>query len=219
MPPPRTRMTGVIPRRAQVLDRGGLSDWPDSSSKTIHPPRSRRRPFIWPQVWVFHTSMAPSSRSIARRAPIWHDQPRRRSRYQIPGMVYCTANLRATRSRIGRVHRWSPSLRPAARPPAPTPAGPAAAHPAGTAPPALRCQPGRAACQPRLPPPPHRPLGHPQLSSNLRSGPAARTSPRPPAGPASGACGPRQLTRHLAHTAYLLHTPGNRARQPHGHPE
>ena len=33
-----------------------------------------------------------------------------------------------------------------------------------------RCQPGRAAGQPRLPPPPHRPLGHPQLSSSLRSG-------------------------------------------------
>ena len=40
MPPPRTRMTGVIPRRAQVLDRVGLSDWPDSSSKTIQPPRA-----------------------------------------------------------------------------------------------------------------------------------------------------------------------------------
>ena len=61
--------------------------------------------------------MAPSSRSIARRAPIWHDQPRRRSRYQIPGMVYCTANLRATRSRIrASVHRWSP--KPAASGPA-----------------------------------------------------------------------------------------------------
>jgi hypothetical protein len=33
-------MIGVIPRRAQVLDRGGLSDWPDSSSKTIQPPRT-----------------------------------------------------------------------------------------------------------------------------------------------------------------------------------
>ena len=52
--------------------------------------------------------MAPSSRSIARRAPIWADQPRRRSRYQIPGTVYCTPNLRATRSRTrASVHRWS----------------------------------------------------------------------------------------------------------------
>src|SRR5438876_3597562 len=33
-------MTGVIPRRPQVFDRGGLSDWPHSSSKTIQPPRA-----------------------------------------------------------------------------------------------------------------------------------------------------------------------------------
>ena len=37
---PRTRITGVIPRRPQVRDRGGLSDWPHSSSKTIQPPRA-----------------------------------------------------------------------------------------------------------------------------------------------------------------------------------
>jgi len=33
-------MTGVIPRRPQVRDRGGLIDWPHSSSKTIQPPRA-----------------------------------------------------------------------------------------------------------------------------------------------------------------------------------
>ena len=29
-------MTGVIPRRPQVLERGGLIDWPVSSSVTRH---------------------------------------------------------------------------------------------------------------------------------------------------------------------------------------
>jgi hypothetical protein len=33
-------MPGVIPRRPQVRARGGLSDWPYSSSKTIQPPRA-----------------------------------------------------------------------------------------------------------------------------------------------------------------------------------
>ena len=47
----------------------------------------RRGAFIRGQVSFFHTSTAPSSRSIARRAPIWQVQPRRRSRYQTPGMV------------------------------------------------------------------------------------------------------------------------------------
>jgi len=40
VPHPRTRITGVIPRRPQVCDRGGPIDWPHSSSKTIHPPRA-----------------------------------------------------------------------------------------------------------------------------------------------------------------------------------
>jgi hypothetical protein len=47
----------------------------------------RRRSFTCGQVSFFQTSMAPSSRSTARRAPIWHDQPRPRSRYQIPETV------------------------------------------------------------------------------------------------------------------------------------
>src|ERR1017187_3234582 len=144
---------GDVPGAAQVLDRGGLSDWPDSSSKTIRPPRAA--------AVLLPGARSPSStpRWRRRRArwpgapPIWHDQPRRRSRYQTPGMVYCTPNLLATRS------------------------------------PAAQQQ-------------------SPQQAS------AARTSPRPPAGPAPGACGPRRLTRHLAHTSYLLHTPGNCTRQP-----
>ena len=57
---------------------------------------------------AFHTSMAPSSRSTARRAPIWHVQPRRRSRYQTPGTVYRTPNFLPIRSRTrASVHRWS----------------------------------------------------------------------------------------------------------------
>ena len=61
----------------------------------------------------------PSSRSIARRAPTWQVQPRRRSRYQIPGTVYCSLNFAATRSRTrASVHRWS--VHPAASGPAPS---------------------------------------------------------------------------------------------------
>jgi hypothetical protein len=85
----------------------------------------RRRAFIRGQVSFFHTSTAPSSRSIARRAPSWQVQPRRRSRYQIPGMVYCSPNFAATRSRTrASVHRWS--AHPAASGPASSAASSAA---------------------------------------------------------------------------------------------
>jgi hypothetical protein len=68
----------------------------------------RRGSFTRGQVSFFRTSMAPSSRSVARLAPGWQLQPRRRSRYQVPGMVYRTPNLSAIRSRIrASVHRWS----------------------------------------------------------------------------------------------------------------
>jgi hypothetical protein len=78
-------MTGVVPRRPQVRDRGGLIDWPHSSSKTIQPRAAAV--LIRGQISFFHTSTAPSSRSMAQRAPIWQVQPQRRNRYQIPGMV------------------------------------------------------------------------------------------------------------------------------------
>src|SRR5215472_15253813 len=94
-PPP-----GPRPRRPHRLAAFVLEDDP--------PAKGRRRPFNSAQVRVFHTSTAPSSRSMARRAPIWHDQPRRRSRYQIPGIVYATPNLPATISRMrASVQCWS----------------------------------------------------------------------------------------------------------------
>lgn len=37
-PRPRTRTTGVLPLRPQVLARGGVIDWPASSSKTTQAP-------------------------------------------------------------------------------------------------------------------------------------------------------------------------------------
>ena len=87
------RGSGGDPRRAQVADRGGLSDWPVSSSKTIQPPRAAA--VLLPGARSpFSPSMAPSSRSMARRAPVWHDQPRRRSRYQIPGTVLASRTSR-----------------------------------------------------------------------------------------------------------------------------
>ena len=60
-PPPRTRMTGVIPRRPQVLARGGLSDWPVSSSKTIQPPRAA--------AVLLPAARSPSSTPRSRRRP------------------------------------------------------------------------------------------------------------------------------------------------------
>ena len=101
-------MTGVIPRRPQVLERGGLSDWPVSSSKTIQAPRAAA--VLLPA--ARSPSSTPRSRRrparSPRRAPSWQLQPRRRSRYQVPGIVYRTRNFAAIRSRIrARVHRWS----------------------------------------------------------------------------------------------------------------
>ena len=130
----------------------------------------RRRAFIRAQVSFFHTSTAPSSRSIARRAPTWQVQPRRCSRYQIPGMVYCTRNLPG--DQVADAGQRPPLvLVPGGQRPGlqrhiqrrqllliqPAPCG----LPPGR-------QPGRAAGQPGLPPPPHRPLTDPQLSSDLR---------------------------------------------------
>ena len=103
-PPP-----GPGPRRPHRL--AGLVFEDDPAAE------GRRRAFIRGQVSFFHTSTAPSSRSIARRAPSWQVQPRRCSRYQIPGMVYRSLNFVATRSRTrAGVHRWS--SQPAASGPA-----------------------------------------------------------------------------------------------------
>jgi hypothetical protein len=43
-PRPRTRTTGVWPTLPQVLARGGVIDWPASSSKTIQPPHAASYP-------------------------------------------------------------------------------------------------------------------------------------------------------------------------------
>src|SRR5258708_2493128 len=117
-PPP-----GPRPRRPHRLAAFVFEDDP--------PAEGRRRPFNSGQVWAFHTSTVPSSRSIARRAPIWHDQPRRCSRYQIPGTVYCTPNFLVTRSRTrASVHRWS--CHPAASGPASSTASSAASCPSSS---------------------------------------------------------------------------------------
>ena len=73
LPPPRTRMTGVIPRRPQVCDRGGPSTG-RTRLRRRSSRRGRRGASIRGQVSFFHTSTAPSSRSIPA-APIWQDQP------------------------------------------------------------------------------------------------------------------------------------------------
>ena len=97
----------------------------------VHPgsgarPVPARQPSMRPGgYWIFfrpcafpRSSTAPSSRSMARCAPGWQIQPRRRSRYQIPGTVYRSPNFAVTRSRTGaRVRRWA--VHPAASGPAP----------------------------------------------------------------------------------------------------
>ncbi len=166
-------MTGVIPRLRPGPGPPRPSDWPDSSSKTIQPPRAAavllpgaRSPSSTP-------SMAPSSRSMARRAPISARPAAAAQQVPDPG--------------DGVPHPEPPGHQvtdPGQRPPLVIESGgqrpglqhrlqPASCCSSSRAPRrrnALRCQPGQAAGQPRPPPAPHRPLGHLQLSSNLRSG-------------------------------------------------
>ena len=163
-------MTGVIPRRPQVLRArrpqrlAGLVLEDDPGAE------GRRGPFTRGQVSFRHTSIAPSSRSTARRAPSWQVHPRRRSRYQIPGIVYRHPELRG--DQVADPGQRPPLVLPSrsqpARPPAPGPAPPAAAassrHRAACP---LRRQPGRAAGLPGLPPPPHRPLADTRSSAAI----------------------------------------------------
>ena len=83
-------MTGVIPRRAQVPGRGGPSGWPDSSSKTIHPPRAAAVVYRRPGLFLPHFN----------RAVVLFDGP---------------ARARLARAAMGRGIRWSyvpaPTLR------------------------------------------------------------------------------------------------------------
>ena len=118
------------------------------------------------------------------------------------------------------VHRWSPE--PAASGPASSTDSSRASCCSSSrhraAGPSMPARPGRRPATPAATAAPTARSPAAQQQSPQRA-PAARTFPRPLAGPAPGACGPPRLTRHLAHTAYLLHTPGNRARQPLRHPE
>ena len=205
MPPPRTRMTGVIPRRAQVLDRGRLRTGrfrleadpaAEAAAVLLCGPRSES----------FHSS-------IARR------RARSRGARRLAGP---RGGAAGTRSRDGVLHPGLPGDQVAdagQRPPlvlVPGGQRPGIQHriqrrqllliqpaPCGLAP---GRQPGHTLGQPGLPPPPHRPLTDPQLSSDHSSDARCPNSSRPPAGPALGVFGPRRLTRRLAHTAYALHT-------------
>jgi hypothetical protein len=171
----------------------------------------RRGAFTRGQVSFFHTSTAPSSRSTARRAPSWQLQPRRRSRYQTPGIVYRTLNFAVIRPAIrARVHRWSSQ--------------PAAAGPASSSRSSSTSR-HRAACpfdaRPGAPPAchaaRHRCTDRSDAAAQRRSPlpqPAARTSPPPPAGPAPAAGAPQRLNRRPAHASHTVHTAGNRPCQP-----
>ena len=210
MPLPRTRMRGVIPRRAQVLDRGGLSDWPVSSSKTIQPPRAAAVLLPGARSPFFHTSMAPSSRSMARRAPSWHDQPCRCSRYQIPGTVHWTPNFPATRSRTrASVHRWS--CHPADSGPASSTVSSAASCASSQQAPRrlpFRRQPGHAGSFPTL--------RHRRTDRSLTRSSAATTATGtrcPNLSTAAsrtvpGACGPQRLTATLRIPIHLIRGSG-----------
>ena len=168
MPPPRTRMRGVIPRRAQVLDAAASA----TGRTRLRRRSSRREPppsfYLAPGLGLPHLDSAVVALDGAAHAA-WQVEPRRRSRYQIPGMVYCTLNVRATRLRMrASVHRWSWYPRPAARHPAPHPAPPAAADPAGTVRPGP-WTPARPCPQPAMPAATAAPtLTDTQLSSDHR---------------------------------------------------
>ena len=158
------------PRRPQIFDRGGLIDWPHSSSKTIQPPRAaavlfsaarspsstprpRRRRARWPAARRAGRSSrdgAAGTRSPAPRVP--HLELRRDQvpdTGQRPPLVFPPGGQRPGLQRqIQR--RQLPLIQPALR-----------SLPAGG-------QPGRAARPPGLPPPPHRPLADPQLRGDHR---------------------------------------------------
>ena len=168
-PLPRTRTTGVSPRAAPrcglrrpqrlaglVLEADAGARWPP-------------RPFTCGQVSAFHTATAPSSRSrrLAER-DLATDQPWRRSRYQVPGMVYRTWNIMPISVVIrASVHRWS--SQPVRRRPISAPGSSSASCSAPSRyrdPAPFDASPG-AAVPPGPPPPLHRPLGNPQLSGNV----------------------------------------------------
>ena len=197
-------MTGVIPRRPQVRRPGRPHRLAALVFEDDPAAEGRRGAFIRGQVSFFHTSTAPSSRSMARRAPIWQVQPRRCSRYQIPGMVYCTLNFAGHQvpdagqrpplvfppggQRPGLQHhiqrRQLLLIQPALR-----------SLPAGS-------QPGRAAGQPGLPPPPHRPLADPQLRGDHRGRRPLLESPgrfQPDLLPASSALGGQPAALRIPH--------------------
>ena len=130
-------MTGVIPRRPQVRDRGGLIDWPHSSSKTIQPPRAA--------AVLSSAARPPSSTPPPRSHPL--DGPARAdlagpaaAAQKVPDPRDGVLHPELADHQVADASQRPPLVPPSggrpAGPPAPHPAWPAAAHPAGTAPPA-----------------------------------------------------------------------------------
>jgi hypothetical protein len=150
LPPLRTRMTGVIPRRPQICDRGGLIDWPHSSSKTIQPPRPPRCFYPRPGLLLPHLDRAvvaldrPPRADLAGPAAPLQQVPDPRDGVLHPELAGDQV------ADPGSVHRWS--CHPAASGPASSATSSAAdcRHPAGTAPPA-REKPARTPRQPARP--------------------------------------------------------------------
>ena len=169
MPPPRTRMTGVIPRRPQVRTAAA-----SSTGRTRLRRRSSRRgppPSFYPRPGLLlpHLDRAVVALDGPPRAQLASPAAAAAAGTRSPdGVLH--PELPATRSRTrASVHRWS--------------SHPAASGPASSASiqrgqllliqPALRRlppgrQPGQAASLPGLPPPPHRPLADPQLRGDHR---------------------------------------------------
>ena len=169
-------------RARQVLDRGGSAT--GRTRPEDDPPARAAASFIWPRLGLPYLDGAVVALDSPAR-PIWHDQPRRRSRYQIGDGVLHREPAGPGRG-SGQRHAGHRSRRPAAA--SSTDSSRASCcsssrHRAA----ALRCSGGRRPATPAATAAPT--ARSPQLSSNLAAGTRCPNSPRPPAGPAPGACG------------------------------
>src|SRR5262249_4602639 len=92
----------AIERIGEVIDAagGGLKLWPDSSSKTIQPPRAAAAPLPPATAPSRQAVIAASPRAAARRAGTCTLQPIRCNSRHIPARVYSAPSRRQVTSVI-----------------------------------------------------------------------------------------------------------------------
>jgi hypothetical protein len=126
-------MTGVLPRRPQVLDRSGLGDWLHPSSKTNQPPRPSPCSYPRPGLLLLHLD----------RAIVALDRPARTQLADPAAQVQQVLDprdhvlhLEPFGHQVAHAGQRPPQFLPPGDAAARPPALPAAAHPADTTPPA-----------------------------------------------------------------------------------